>query len=206
MQAPPALVPQAHVSGTESDSDSALSPDIVSTSYGSAGAVFSGSLTQPPLSSIAERRSGSGEESDEDEDEEEGGWRTANMAETPHGSVEEKTIKSGYLSKKGERRKVRTSETVFVAFGVDRNYHRHGRRDGSCSDPHISHTTRRMPSINYYAFSISPTYIRAPQSRSRNTTIRLVSFLLLGHFISRLKAPRRSTGGCMQFRGPGRLS
>ncbi|KAJ8597309.1 PH-domain-containing protein [Rhizopogon salebrosus TDB-379] len=104
-KAPLALVPQAHVSGTESDSDSALSPDIVSTSYGSAGAVFSGNLTQPPLSSIAERRSGSGEESDEDEDEEEGGWRTANMAETPHGSVEEKTIKSGYLSKKGERRK-----------------------------------------------------------------------------------------------------
>ncbi|OAX42479.1 PH-domain-containing protein [Rhizopogon vinicolor AM-OR11-026] len=99
------LASPAHVSGTESDSDSVvLSPDLVSTSYGSTG-VLSGSITQPPLSSIAERRSGSGEESDEDEEEEEGGWRTANKTGTPHGSVDEKMIKSGYLWKKGERRK-----------------------------------------------------------------------------------------------------
>ncbi|OJA17147.1 hypothetical protein AZE42_05100 [Rhizopogon vesiculosus] len=99
------LVSPAHISGTESDSDSVvLSPDLVSTSYGSTG-VLSGSITQPPLSSIAERRSGSGEESDEDDDEEEGGWRTANKIGTPHGSVDEKMIKSGYLWKKGERRK-----------------------------------------------------------------------------------------------------
>lgn len=164
MQAP--LVSQPHISGTESESDSVISPDLVSPtsqSHGSTGAVLSGSFTQPPLSSIAERRSGSGEESDEDEEEEEGGWRTAHMAETANGSVDEKMIKSGYLWKKGERRKVRTSETVFVAFGVDINYHRHGRRDGLCSDLHTSHTTRRTRSINYYGSSISPTYIPAPQ-------------------------------------------
>jgi len=157
------LVSQAHVSGTESESESVISPDLVSpTSQSHGSTAVSSSTTQPPLSSIAEARSASGEESDEDEEEEEG-WRTARMAETLHGSVDEKMIKSGYLWKKGERRKVRTSETVFVAFGVDRNYHRHGRRDGSCSDPHISHTTRRTPSINYYASSTSPTYTLAPQ-------------------------------------------
>lgn len=203
IQAP--LVSQAHISGTESDSDSVISPDLVSTSYGSTG-VLSDSTTQHPLSSIAERRSGSGEESDEDEDEEEGGWRTANKAETPHGSVDEKMIKSGYLWKKGERRKVRTSETVFVAFGVDRNYHRHGRRDGLCSDLHISHTTRRTRSINYCAFSTFPTYIPALQSRSRNTTTRLVLSLLLERSIFRPKAPRRSIGGYRPYMELRRLS
>ncbi|KAG0706750.1 PH-domain-containing protein [Suillus ampliporus] len=100
-------VSQAHISGTESDSDSVLSPDLVSPtsqSYGS-NSVLSGSTTQPPLSSIAEGRSGSGEESDEDEEEEEGGWRTATTTEKPHSSFDEKMIKSGYLWKKGERRK-----------------------------------------------------------------------------------------------------
>ncbi|KAG1739190.1 uncharacterized protein EDB91DRAFT_1136451 [Suillus paluster] len=104
-KAPP--VSQAHISGTESDSDSVLSPDLVSPtsqSYGS-NSVLSGSITQPPLSSIAEGRSGSGEESDEDEEEEVGGWRTATMTEKPHSSFDEKMIKSGYLWKKGERRK-----------------------------------------------------------------------------------------------------
>ncbi|KAG1750857.1 hypothetical protein EDB19DRAFT_1893368 [Suillus lakei] len=99
-------VSQAHVSGTESDSDSVLSPDLVSPTSQSYGSnAVSGSTSQPPLSSIAEGKSGSGEESDEDEEEEEGGWRTATKAETPHSSFDEKMIKSGYLWKKGERRK-----------------------------------------------------------------------------------------------------
>jgi hypothetical protein len=61
------------------------------------------------LTSIAERRSGSGDESEEDEDEEEmgevGGWRSADVRGKPRGSADETVIKAGYLSKKGERRK-----------------------------------------------------------------------------------------------------
>ncbi|KAG1835099.1 hypothetical protein EV424DRAFT_1531676 [Suillus variegatus] len=100
-------VSQPHVSGTESDSDSALSPDLVSPTSQSYGSnAVSASTSQPPLSSIAEGKSGSGEESDEDEEEEEeGGWRTATKAENPQSSFDEKMIKSGYLWKKGERRK-----------------------------------------------------------------------------------------------------
>lgn len=60
---------------------------------------------QHPLSSIAERRSGSGEDSDEEE-EEEGGWKSADIRGKPRDSVDESVIKSGYLWKKGERRKV----------------------------------------------------------------------------------------------------
>ncbi|KAH7925833.1 PH-domain-containing protein [Leucogyrophana mollusca] len=101
-------VSQAHVSGTESDSDSVQSPDLVppiTQSIGSSGALLSGSAPQPPLSSIAERRSGSGEESDEDEEDGVGGWRVADKAGKSHNSVDEKVIKAGYLWKKGERRK-----------------------------------------------------------------------------------------------------
>ncbi|KAH7884375.1 hypothetical protein F5I97DRAFT_1929251 [Phlebopus sp. FC_14] len=97
---------QAHVSGTESDSDSVLSPDLVSPtsqSLGSSGVLISGSGSQPPLSSIAERRAGSGEES-EDDDDEDGPWRTADKVKMQD-SADESVIKSGYLWKKGERRK-----------------------------------------------------------------------------------------------------
>jgi hypothetical protein len=64
---------------------------------------------KPPLTSIAERRNGSGDESEEDEDEEEGGWKTADVRGKPRGSADETVIKAGYLWKKGERRKVRAS-------------------------------------------------------------------------------------------------
>ncbi|KAH7913772.1 hypothetical protein BJ138DRAFT_1216460 [Hygrophoropsis aurantiaca] len=99
-------VQPAHISGTESDSDSAQSPELsppVPPSLGSSGALLVGS-PQLPLSSIAERRSGSGEESDEDDDGE-GGWRIAGAAGNGEDSVDEKVIKAGYLRKKGERRK-----------------------------------------------------------------------------------------------------
>ncbi|KAG6373390.1 hypothetical protein JVT61DRAFT_6539 [Boletus reticuloceps] len=102
-------VAQAHVSGTESDSDSAVSPELgsptQSQSVGSTGVLLSGSSSQPPLSSIAERTSGSGEESEEDEEEEEGPWKTADKAQCMQDSVNEGDLKSGYLRKKGERRK-----------------------------------------------------------------------------------------------------
>lgn len=69
-----------------------------------------GACANKPLTSIAERRSGSGDESEEDEDEEEmgevGGWRSADVRGKPRGSADETVIKAGYLSKKGERRKV----------------------------------------------------------------------------------------------------
>ncbi|KAL4072757.1 hypothetical protein V8B97DRAFT_1870295 [Scleroderma yunnanense] len=98
---------KAHVSGTESDSDSVLSPDLVSTtshSLASSGAFLSGTL-QPPLSSIAERRSGSGGEESEEDDEDEEGWPSVDRSGNVLTSMEESVIKSGYLWKKGERRK-----------------------------------------------------------------------------------------------------
>jgi hypothetical protein len=77
------------------------------TSIGASGSLKSGTPTNAPLTSIAERRSGSGDESEEDEDEEEeGGWKTADVRGKPRGSADETVIKAGYLWKKGERRKV----------------------------------------------------------------------------------------------------
>ncbi|KAF8239709.1 PH-domain-containing protein [Tricholoma matsutake] len=96
------------VSGTESDSDSVLVPDLVSSSghihsQGVSGSLHSGTSPMPPLSSIAERGSASGEDSEEEE--EEGGWKSADIKGRPRDSVDESVIKSGYLWKKGERRK-----------------------------------------------------------------------------------------------------
>ena len=64
------------------------------------------SSTQPPLSSIAERRSNSGEDTEDEDDVVEGGWKTADVPAKPRSSVDESVIKAGYLWKKGERRKV----------------------------------------------------------------------------------------------------
>lgn len=81
---------------------------LQSQSVGSSGALLSGSSSQAPLTSIAERALGSGEESEEDE-EEEGPWKTADKSQYMQDSVDEGVIKSGYLWKKGERRKVSVS-------------------------------------------------------------------------------------------------
>ncbi|KAF8896478.1 pleckstrin-like protein [Infundibulicybe gibba] len=100
----PPNVSVAPVSGTESDSDSILTPDILTPSHLASGHYAGTSSSNPPLSSIAERRSGSGEDSEEEE-EEEGGWKAADIKGKPRNSVDESVIKSGYLWKKGERRK-----------------------------------------------------------------------------------------------------
>ncbi|KAH9921881.1 uncharacterized protein B0H18DRAFT_879845 [Fomitopsis serialis] len=71
-----------------------------------ASALATSPSSQPPaLSAIAERRDGSGEESEEDEDEGEGGWRTADGKRAQRGSYDETVLMTGYLWKKGERRK-----------------------------------------------------------------------------------------------------
>lgn len=70
------------------------------------GALLGAAATQPPLSVIAERGSGSGEESEEGTDDEEGGWRVEDFSAATRGSLDETVIKTGYLWKKGERRKV----------------------------------------------------------------------------------------------------
>ncbi|TFK33220.1 hypothetical protein BDQ12DRAFT_615588, partial [Crucibulum laeve] len=96
----------SNVSGTESDSDSIIMPDMFSPSGHASNSLHVGSSSsQPPLSSIAERRSGSGEDSEDEEEEVEGGWKSADIRTKPRGSVDESVIKSGYLWKKGERRK-----------------------------------------------------------------------------------------------------
>ncbi|KAI0076013.1 PH-domain-containing protein, partial [Panus rudis PR-1116 ss-1] len=93
----------APVSGTESDSDSVFSPDIVPPSPISHTGIV-GSSSQP-LQSIAERRSASGGEESEEDEEDEVGWRVENDDATDRGAVNESILKSGYLWKKGERRK-----------------------------------------------------------------------------------------------------
>ncbi|KAI0787455.1 hypothetical protein C8Q74DRAFT_1196304 [Fomes fomentarius] len=97
------------VSGTESDSDSVFSPDVVPPSPMSTGTPIGphiAATSSQPLTSIAERRSHSGgEESEEDEEDEEGGWRVQDVTATMRGSLDETVIKAGYLWKKGERRK-----------------------------------------------------------------------------------------------------
>ncbi|RPD68453.1 PH-domain-containing protein [Lentinus tigrinus ALCF2SS1-7] len=98
------------ISGTESDSDSVFTPDVISPSpiapASVSGVHVAATAAQPPLQSIAERRSQSGgEESEEDEEDEEGGWRTHDVTNTARGSLDETVIKTGYLWKKGERRK-----------------------------------------------------------------------------------------------------
>ncbi|KAH9950000.1 PH-domain-containing protein [Amylocystis lapponica] len=95
------------VSGTESDSDSMFSPDAVAAPAAAVGATLLAvsSSQPPPLSSIAERRSHSGEESEEDEEDEDGGWRVEDTTRKERGSLDETVLKTGYLWKKGERRK-----------------------------------------------------------------------------------------------------
>ena len=83
-----------------------ISPSPLSTTSMS-GLHLVGSSSQPPLQSIAERRSGSGEESEEDEEDEVGGWR-AETLEQARSSHDETVLLTGYLWKKGERRKVRS--------------------------------------------------------------------------------------------------
>ena len=87
------------------------------SSHGAAGGVHAGtSSSQPPLSSIAERRSDSGEDT-EDEVAVEGGWKTADVrANRPRNSADESVIKAGYLWKKGERRKVHTNLLQLLDF------------------------------------------------------------------------------------------
>jgi len=83
-----------------------VSSPLIHTQAGLSGGSHTGTSSHPPLSSIAERRSGSGEDSEDDEDEEEGGWKTADVKGKPRASADESVIKAGYLWKKGERRKV----------------------------------------------------------------------------------------------------
>ncbi|KAF8525958.1 pleckstrin-like protein [Hysterangium stoloniferum] len=93
------------LSGTESDSDSQhVSPEMTPQHvHGSGGASLYTSNSQPPLQSIAERVVASGDESDEDEDEDD--WRKADKNKENQGKEEETIVKSGYLWKKGSRRK-----------------------------------------------------------------------------------------------------
>ncbi|KAH6913183.1 PH domain-containing protein [Coprinopsis sp. MPI-PUGE-AT-0042] len=88
-----------HVSGTESDSDSVLTPDVSTALTGHSA--FANPSSQPPLSSIAERSPDCGV--DTDEEDAAGGWRTPD-ARRQKGDGDS-VIKSGYLSKKGMRRR-----------------------------------------------------------------------------------------------------
>lgn len=105
---PNAATPQQPISGTESDSDSILSPEnqalTPSTSI-SGGALYASNVSQPPLDSIAEGPLAS-EDSDDDRepDEDVGEGKSIHKRK----SSDETIIKSGYLWKKGERRKVRS--------------------------------------------------------------------------------------------------
>ena len=75
--------------------------------------LHAGASPHPPLTSIAERRSNSGEDTEDEEDAVEGGWKTADVQAKARGSIDESVIKAGYLWKKGERRKVDISLDLF---------------------------------------------------------------------------------------------
>jgi len=102
---PTVATSQQPISGTESDSDSILSPEnqalTPSTSI-SGGALYASNISQPPLDSIAEGPLASEDSDDDREPDEDGdeGKATHNRR-----SSDETIIKSGYLWKKGERRK-----------------------------------------------------------------------------------------------------
>ena len=71
---------------------------------------LSTSVSSKPLSSIAERRSGSADEESDENEEGDEEWaqeqHSIHLAQT-HRPDEDSIIKTGYLHKKGERRKVR---------------------------------------------------------------------------------------------------
>lgn len=96
---------QQAVSGTESDSDSILSPEnptLTPSTSTSAGALFTANISQPPLSAIAEGPPVSEDsEDDRDGDDDTGGDKAVHKRK----SSDETIIRSGYLWKKGERRK-----------------------------------------------------------------------------------------------------
>lgn len=123
------------------------------TLQGTASSSF-GPGTSPgphPLSSIAEKGDGSGnEDSDEDDvDEGEGGWKTPPVRS--RSAADETVIKTGYLWKKGERRKVRDLLRL-VAMMILTKYisyfHRHGRNAGLFCAPHTLHITKRLQSTS----------------------------------------------------------
>lgn len=96
---------QQAVSGTESDSDSILSPEnqtLTPSTSTSAGALYASNISQPPLSAIAEA-SHMSEDSDDDREVDE--ETVEGKAVHQRKSSDETIVKSGYLWKKGERRK-----------------------------------------------------------------------------------------------------
>jgi len=133
LKARPNNLPQTTISGTESDSDSVISPELsplalhsLSHQHGVAHtAQIHGSLTGAvkPLGSIKEhsrdieegdQEDDSDEEEDEDDGDGDGGHGLTQQEEAlwkSQAARGETAIKSGYLLKKGERRKVSTHIT-----------------------------------------------------------------------------------------------
>ena len=163
----------APISGTESDSDSGVTPEQTASSS-----------APPPLSAIAEQRR-AGEDTEDDE-EGTGAWRTADVPRTAGDS----DLRAGYLWKKGERRKVRhlqrsqmASHDVangvhdvlfsFVLFFVTRT--RPGSGGGSSCVLHTWLTTRLRPNISCTGFSTYKMYIRARPLCSSGVRTRLES-------------------------------
>lgn len=127
---------QQAISGTESDSDSILSPEnqaVTPSTSASAGGLYTPSISQPPLSAIAE---GSLASEDSEDDREGDDYKVAHKRK----SSDETIIRSGYLWKKGERRKVRVILNLrlhtflgrpFTRLYRDKYISRLGRSDGS---------------------------------------------------------------------------
>ncbi|KZS94154.1 PH-domain-containing protein [Sistotremastrum niveocremeum HHB9708] len=99
----PQLAPQT--SGTESDSDSYISPDHGINTSASIHTPGPASVHHAPLSSIAEAQTPDGEETDDDDEEEPDASELLNRRTTEEERKGEGVIKAGYLWKKGERRK-----------------------------------------------------------------------------------------------------
>ena len=110
---------------------------------------------QPPLSVIAERRSTFGEESDEDE-EEESEWRPGSLHDNE--ANDESVVKSGYLWKKGERRKVSRMALTMVGIIYVRIIRR-GKSAGLSSAPLNSLIIRMSENISASIYFTSEIFI-----------------------------------------------
>jgi len=134
----PVAISQQAISGTESDSDSILSPEnpaLTPSTSTSGGALYASNVSQPPLDSIAE---GSLVSEDSDDDREQDEDVDESKAVHKRKSSDETIIKSGYLWKKGERRKVRSDflsvsrgRFSHVAYAFVSCIYRRGRSGGS---------------------------------------------------------------------------
>ena len=151
----PAAAPSSHLSSTTmSDNDSDTSSSF--PAHPTSPILTPATPSVGGLSAIAERKTGAGEEFGDEleledveeegaggEEEEGSGSEVEGGAELERGMEGERMVKSGYLAKKQERRKVKViAQHTGLSILMRSIYHRHGRRNGSSYGRRSWRTTR----------------------------------------------------------------